>query len=105
MSSKSTDNIRQANREALISLALYGIFFLWWYFSAYGAGDADREAIRITDIGTAHQHADATFDAGRRLARGLGSVECPAFGGNHVRRRGSRHQEQGSERLRRHAPV
>ena len=44
MSSKSTDNIRQANREALISLALYGIFFLWWYFSAYGAGDADPQS-------------------------------------------------------------
>ena len=44
VSSKSSANIRQANREALISLALYGIFFLWWYFSAYGAGDADPQS-------------------------------------------------------------
>jgi uncharacterized membrane protein YhdT len=44
MSSKGTGNIRQANREAIISLVLYGLFFLWWYFSAYGPGDSDPKS-------------------------------------------------------------
>ena len=44
MSSKSTDGFRQANREAVISLVLYGIFFLWWYFSTYGPGDSDPKS-------------------------------------------------------------
>ena len=32
---------RQANREALISLAMYGLFFAWWYVTAYGRGSGD----------------------------------------------------------------
>ena len=32
---------RQANREALISLAMYGLFFAWWYVTAYGLGSGD----------------------------------------------------------------
>ena len=28
----------QANKEALISFMLYGVFFAWWYVAAYGLG-------------------------------------------------------------------
>lgn len=31
----------QANREALIALGAYAVYFLWWYLSAYGLGDGD----------------------------------------------------------------
>lgn len=31
----------QANREALIALGAYGLYFLWWYAAAYGLGDGD----------------------------------------------------------------
>lgn len=34
---------RQMNREALISLALYIFFFLWWYFSGYGLAKGSSE--------------------------------------------------------------
>lgn len=34
---------RQANREALLALAAYGIYFLWWYGFGYGLGDADPD--------------------------------------------------------------
>jgi len=33
--------IRQANREALLALALYGMYFVWWYAFGYGMGDED----------------------------------------------------------------
>ncbi|HKK32863.1 MAG TPA: YhdT family protein [Desulfomicrobiaceae bacterium] len=29
---------RQAHREALLSLVLAGVYFLWWYATAYGFG-------------------------------------------------------------------
>lgn len=31
----------QIRKEAMISLALYGAFFLWWYFTGYGMGSGD----------------------------------------------------------------
>ncbi len=34
---------RQANREALITLGLYALYFAWWYGFAYGLGDTDPE--------------------------------------------------------------
>lgn len=30
---------RQMNREALISLIIYLLFFLWWYFTGYGLSE------------------------------------------------------------------
>ena len=35
---------RQANREALLTLALYAFFFLWWTVSAFGLGAGDPES-------------------------------------------------------------
>lgn len=34
---------KQADREALITLALYGFFFLWWTLFAFGLGSGDPE--------------------------------------------------------------
>jgi uncharacterized membrane protein YhdT len=34
---------RQADREALITLGLYGLFFLWWTLFAFGLGGGDPE--------------------------------------------------------------
>ena len=34
---------RQADREALITLALYLIFFAWWALFAFGLGSGDPE--------------------------------------------------------------
>lgn len=31
----------QANREASLSFAAYGLYFLWWYVCAYGLGSGD----------------------------------------------------------------
>lgn len=33
----------QANREALLTLGAYGLYFVWWYVCAYGLGDTDPE--------------------------------------------------------------
>ena len=35
--------IKQANREALITLAVYGLYFVWWYVFGYGLGNEDPE--------------------------------------------------------------
>lgn len=32
---------KQADREALICLGLYALFFLWWYVFAFGLGSGD----------------------------------------------------------------
>ncbi len=37
------DGIRQADREALITLGLYGFFFLWWLAFAFGLGSGSPE--------------------------------------------------------------
>ena len=34
---------RQADREALIALGVYGFFFLWWTLFAFGLGSGDPE--------------------------------------------------------------
>jgi len=34
---------RQANRETLIALFAYGLYFIWWYVFGYGMGDAAPE--------------------------------------------------------------
>lgn len=34
----------QADREAWITLALYGLYFVWWYICAYGLGGGDPES-------------------------------------------------------------
>lgn len=34
---------KQADREALITLGLYGFFFLWWTLFAFGLGSGDPE--------------------------------------------------------------
>lgn len=31
----------QADREALIALGAYALYFLWWYASAYGLGEGE----------------------------------------------------------------
>lgn len=33
----------QANREALLTLGAYGLYFVWWYVCAYGLGGGDPE--------------------------------------------------------------
>ena len=43
MGYKEDSRYRQANREALITLAMYVLFFAWWYFTAYGLGSGDPE--------------------------------------------------------------
>ncbi|QJB57096.1 YhdT family protein [Pseudodesulfovibrio sp. zrk46] len=41
---KQTDRrFRQANREALIALVAYGVYFVWWYVFGYGMGDTDPD--------------------------------------------------------------
>lgn len=42
---KKQDNwrYRQANKEALLALAAYGLYFVWWYVFAYGMGEGDPE--------------------------------------------------------------
>ena len=43
--SKRTQDWRfaQANKEALLALAAYALYFVWWYVCAYGMGDKDPE--------------------------------------------------------------
>ena len=36
---KDKELIRSTNREVIIVLVLYALFFAWWYFSAYSFGD------------------------------------------------------------------
>ena len=31
----------QANKEALLSLGVYALYFMWWYVCAYGMGSGD----------------------------------------------------------------
>lgn len=43
---KKTEDGRfaQADREALIALGAYALYFLWWYVAAYGLGDGDPQS-------------------------------------------------------------
>ncbi len=43
---KKTEDGRfaQADREALIALGAYALYFLWWYATAYGLGDGDPQS-------------------------------------------------------------
>lgn len=34
---------KQANREALLALAAYGLYFVWWYVFGYGMGNKPPE--------------------------------------------------------------
>lgn len=34
---------KQADKEALITLLMYGFFFLWWTFFAFGLGGGDPQ--------------------------------------------------------------
>jgi uncharacterized membrane protein YhdT len=44
MSTHKTDSrFAQANREALLALGAYGLYFIWWYVCAYGLGDGDPD--------------------------------------------------------------
>lgn len=43
MNSHRDHRIKQANKEALVSLAVYAVYFLWWYLSGYGIGNTDPE--------------------------------------------------------------
>lgn len=43
MNSDSDHRIKQANKEAMISLAVYAVYFLWWYISGYVIGNKDPE--------------------------------------------------------------
>lgn len=43
MDTHQDHRIRQANREALAVLAVYALYFLWWYVSGYGLGNKDPE--------------------------------------------------------------
>lgn len=45
MGKKTADGrFAQADREALIALGAYALYFLWWYVTAYGLGDGDPRA-------------------------------------------------------------
>lgn len=33
----------QANKEALLALGAYALYFIWWYVCAYGMGSGDPE--------------------------------------------------------------
>jgi uncharacterized membrane protein YhdT len=33
--------VKLANREALITLAVYALYFVWWYVFGYGMGNDD----------------------------------------------------------------
>lgn len=35
---KQDKRSRQANREALLALAVYALYFVWWYVFGYGMG-------------------------------------------------------------------
>jgi len=37
------NHFRQADREAVMTLALYAFFFLWWTLFAFGLGSGDPE--------------------------------------------------------------
>jgi len=41
--SKHEDIKKSSNRETIIILGLYLLFFLWWYVTAYGFGDDPSE--------------------------------------------------------------
>jgi uncharacterized membrane protein YhdT len=41
MAGKKNKRFAQADREALLTLALYAFYFLWWYGFAYGLGGGD----------------------------------------------------------------
>lgn len=44
MNKKTHDwRFAQANKEALLALGAYALYFVWWYVSAYGLGDGDPE--------------------------------------------------------------
>lgn len=34
----------QANREALLTIGAYALYFVWWYVCAYGLGGGDPDA-------------------------------------------------------------
>ena len=39
--SRNDGRYRQANRETMITVCLYALFFAWWYLTAYGLGAGD----------------------------------------------------------------
>jgi len=44
MKKKTQDpRFAQADKEALLSLAAYGLYFVWWYVCAYGLGSGDPD--------------------------------------------------------------
>lgn len=43
MDMKQDKRGRQANREALLALAVYALYFAWWYACGYGLGSGDPE--------------------------------------------------------------
>ena len=44
MNKKTHDwRFAQANKEALLALGAYALYFVWWYVSAYGLGDGNPE--------------------------------------------------------------
>jgi uncharacterized membrane protein YhdT len=40
---KQDKRCRQANREALLALAVYALYFAWWYVFGYGMGGGAPE--------------------------------------------------------------
>lgn len=44
MDKQSQDwRIQQANKEALLALGAYALYFVWWYVCAYGLGSGDPD--------------------------------------------------------------
>ncbi|NDV18398.1 DUF997 family protein [Pseudodesulfovibrio sp. JC047] len=44
MNKQSQDpRFKQANKEALLALGVYALYFVWWYVCAYGLGDGNPD--------------------------------------------------------------
>lgn len=43
MSKQQDPRFKQANKEALLALGAYGLYFIWWYVCAYGMGSGSPD--------------------------------------------------------------
>jgi len=43
MNKQQDPRFRQANKEALLALGAYALYFVWWYVCAYGMGSGNPD--------------------------------------------------------------